>query len=188
MARIHAGMPLTPSQTVGPFFGFALPRAGLNSLVPEDTPGAIRITGQVLDGAGTPVPDALIELWQTGPEGAYPRSPHDTFTGFGRCPTDAEGSFRFITLKPGPVPAPDGTLQAPHLNVTVFARGLLRHLVTRMYFPDEETANAADPLLRELSAKDRATLIARPVCEDDATNLRFDLRLQGEHETVFYAI
>ena len=122
--------PLTPSQTVGPFFGVGLPYEKGEQVVAPGSAGVIRIEGQVLDGIGDPVPDALLEIWQPA-------------TGFGRARTDSEGAFSFWTTKPGAMPAPDGRVQAPHLNVTVFARGLLRHLVTRMYFPDEP-ANASD--------------------------------------------
>lgn len=162
----------TPSQTVGPFFGFALPFARDAEAIDPAIPGAVRIEGQVLDGAGEPVPDALIEVWQAD--------------AFARCGTDAEGAFRFVVLKPGPVPAPDGGVQAPHLNVTVFARGLLRQLVTRLYFPDEKAANAGDPVLnlvQDLQA--RATLVAS---NDGSGVLRFDVHLQGDRETVFFAI
>jgi len=131
----------------------------------------MRIEGQVLDGKGEPVPDALLEIWQPG-------------TGFGRARTDSEGAFSFTTVKPGAVPAPDGRVQAPHFNVTVFARGLLRHLVTRMYFPDETEANAADPVLNLVEPARRETLIAKH-CDGV---LHFDVRLQGERETVFFAI
>jgi protocatechuate 3,4-dioxygenase alpha subunit len=131
----------------------------------------IRIEGQVLDGNGKPVPDALLEIWQPG-------------TGFGRARTDAEGAFGFTTAKPGVTPAPDGRTQAPHLNVTVFARGLLRHLVTRMYFPDETDANATDPVLNLVDVARRETLMAK----NRGGVLHFDVRLQGEQETVFFAI
>ena len=131
----------------------------------------MRIEGQVLDGKGEPVPDALLEIWQPA-------------TGFGRARTDSEGAFSFTTVKPGPVPAPDGGMQAPHFNVTVFARGLLRHLVTRMYFPDETEANGADPVLNLVEPARRETLIAK----DCGGVLHFDVRLQGERETVFFAI
>ena len=163
--------PLTPSQTVGPFFGVGLPFEKGEQMVASGTAGAIRVEGQVLDGKGEPVPDALIEIWQIG-------------SGFGRARTDAEGAFSFTTAKPGGTPAPDGRTQAPHLNVTVFARGLLRHLVTRMYFPDETEANAADPVLNLVEPARRETLIAK----NCGGVLHFDVRLQGERETVFFAI
>jgi len=162
----------TPSQTVGPFFGFALPFAADAEAVDPSTPGALRIEGQVLDGAGDPVPDALIEAWQA-----------DTFA---RCRTDAEGAFHFVLLKPGPITAPDGQAQAPHVNVTLFARGLLRQLVTRLYFPDEAAANALDPVLNMVRDPEaRSTLVAT---NDGAERLRFDIHLQGDRETVFFAI
>jgi protocatechuate 3,4-dioxygenase, alpha subunit len=175
----------TPSQTVGPFFGFALPSETGHLVVDPDTPGAIRVEGQVLDGEGAPVPDAMIEIWQADAAGAYPRS-GSSFRGFGRSGTDAEGLFRFVTVKPGATPGPDGRLQAPHLNVTVFARGLLRHLVTRMYFPDEEEGNASDPILNLIEDPAvRSTLVART---REGGVLQFDIRLQGEGETVFFAV
>ena len=169
----------TPSQTVGPFFGFALPFPGDSRPVTPGRPGAIRIEGQVLDGKGDPVPDAILEIWQAGPDGSYAEG-----SGlFGRCRTDPEGVFAFTTLKPGRVALPDGRLQAPHLNLTVFARGLLKHLVSRVYFPDEAAANAEDPVLA--AAGDHATtLVARP----DGDVLHFDVRLQGDGETAFFAI
>jgi len=163
--------PLTPSQTVGPFFGVGLPFEKGEQIVAPGTAGAIRVEGQVLDGKGEPVPDALIEIWQIG-------------SGFGRARTDAEGAFSFTTAKPGGTPAPDGRTQAPRLNVTVFARGLLRHLVTRMYFPDEAEANATDPVLKLVEPARRETLIAK----NGGGVLHFDVRLQGEQETVFFAI
>jgi protocatechuate 3,4-dioxygenase alpha subunit len=173
--------PVTPSQTVGPFFGVGLPYHGGEHVVAAGTPGAIRVEGQVLDGHGDPVPDALIEIWQPDAQGCY-RGRNGG--GFGRRRTDQEGAFHFVTLKPGPTMAPDGRTQAPHLNVTVFARGLLRHLVTRMYFPDEVSANAADPVLNMVDPTRRSTLIARA----DGHVLRFDIRLQGDSETVFFVI
>ena len=178
-------MDTTPSQTVGPFFEYALPYEGGERLVSPDDSDAVRIVGAVIDGDGEPVDDALVEIWQANRHGRY-RHPEDTreelpledgFTGFGRCPTDAEGRFEFVTVKPG---AADG--QAPHVSVTVFARGLLRHLCTRLYFPDEAEANAADPLLTSIEdAALRATLIARRL---DGV-LTFDIHLQGERQTAF---
>jgi protocatechuate 3,4-dioxygenase alpha subunit len=183
----------TPSQTVGPFFGFALPSDAGRELVPADHPQAIRIEGRLFDGAGDPVPDGLIEIWQANAAGRYAHPEdrreelplEDGFTGFGRAPTDAHGRFDFTTVKPGPVPGPDGTRQAPHIEVSVLGRGLLQRLVTRIYFPDEEAANAADPVLASIADPEhRATLIAR---EQDGA-LRFDIRLQGEDETTFFAV
>jgi protocatechuate 3,4-dioxygenase, alpha subunit len=172
------GAPITPSQTVGPFFGVGLPYDRGEQLVEQGTPGAIRIEGQVLDANGDPVKDALVETWQADERGCYDKG------RFGRCRTDSEGAFHFVTVKPGVVKTPDGMGQAPHLNVTVFARGLLRHLVTRMYFPDEASANAKDPILNRVDAARRSTLIGKA----GGQVLRFDIRLQGDNETVFFAI
>lgn len=175
--------PLTPSQTVGPFFGIGLPYERGNEVVEPGTAGAVRVEGQVIDGNGDPVPDALIEIWIPDQHGSY-RSASGKTAGFGRIRTDSEGAFNFTAIKPGSTPAPDGRKQAPHLNVTVFARGLLRQLVTRMYFPDEVKANENDPALSQVEPERRRTLIA----EATGGVLRFDIRLQGERETVFFAI
>jgi protocatechuate 3,4-dioxygenase alpha subunit len=200
-------LPVTPSQTIGPFFAVALIWADGADVVPEDAPGAVRIGGRVLDGAGDPVPDALVETWQADPAGCFahpddPRGPMGGswgqppgwspggsgaggFRGFGRSATDAEGRWAVRTLKPGPVPAPDGGTEAPHLDVSVFARGLLGRVVTRIYFPDEAEANAADPVLASIpDPRVRERLIALP----DGDGLRFDIHLQGDQETPFLAI
>jgi protocatechuate 3,4-dioxygenase alpha subunit len=185
-------LPPTPSQTIGPFFHFALPYPGGERLVPPGDPDAVRIVGNIIDGADEPVTDALVEIWQANRAGRYlhPEDRRDDlpleggFTGFGRCPTDAEGRFEFVTVKPGVVPGPDGggPQQAPHIAVSVFARGLLRRLVTRIYFPDEEAANAADPLLSSIEdPQARSTLIA----EQLDGGLHFDIHLQGDRQTVF---
>ncbi len=188
-----AYLPPTPSQTVGPFFEFGLLRPPQPDLVPAGTPGAIRVEGTVFDGQGVPVGDAMIEIWQAAPSGRYPHPddprrdlPIDTgFTGFGRNGTNASGTFWFRTVKPGPVPWLDGRPQAPHLDVSVFARGLVHRLVTRMYFPDEIEANEADPVLCSIQDPSlRSTLVAR--AEDGV--LRFDIRLQGDNETCFFQI
>jgi len=186
-------LPPTPSQTVGPFFEFGLLRPPKPEVVPPGTPGAIRIVGMVFDGQDMPVPDAMIETWQASPSGRYPH-PEDrrgdlpldeAFAGFGRCGTDAEGRFWFLTVKPGRVPWMDVRPQAPHINVSVFARGLVHRLVTRLYFPDEAGANAADPLLTSIDdPAARDTLIA----QDDGGVLRFDIHLQGDHQTCFLQI
>jgi protocatechuate 3,4-dioxygenase, alpha subunit len=184
-------LPETPSQTIGPFFAVRLIWPDGSEVVPEGTPGAVRIGGRVLDGQGDPVADALVETWQADPEGRFahpddPRGPAASgFRGFGRCPTDAEGRWAVRTVKPGPLPAPDGGTEAPHLDVSVFARGLLGRLVTRVYFPDEADANAADPVLA--SIEDPAVR-ARLVAVAEGAGLRFDIRLQGEQETPFLAI
>jgi protocatechuate 3,4-dioxygenase, alpha subunit len=157
---------LTPSQTVGPFFSIGLARDDRSEVVPG---GGVRIVGRVLDGVGEAVPDAVVELWQPGEAG----------TRWGRCGTDREGRFAFVTEKP---PAADG--EAPCIDVQVFARGLLRHLSTRIYFPDEQEANERDPVLSALAPDDRETLVAR---EEDGA-LRFDVRLQGDRQTVFFDV
>jgi protocatechuate 3,4-dioxygenase alpha subunit len=180
----------TPSQTIGPFFSILLP-LGSNLLVAEDEPGAITLGGRIFDGAGEPVGDALVETWQAGRDGVYPHTADSRFRGsaavigYGRCLTDADGQFTLRTWKPGPVPGFDERMQAPHINVSVFARGLLRRLTTRIYFPDEERANAIDPALQSVAPERRQTLIARP---EGPAGLRFDIRLQGERETVFFDV
>jgi len=163
----------TPSQTVGPFFSIVLPWPDGPAAVPEGTPGAVLISGRLTDGAGAPVPDGLVEMWQSDP------------ALLGRCATDADGAFWFRTVKPAALPAPERMVEAPHIDVSVFSRGLLQRLVTRIYFPDEPAANGADPLLASLSADDRALLTA--VAQADGT-LRFDIRLQGDRETPFFAV
>lgn len=176
---------ITGGQTVGPFFGFGLPFAGGEELVPPYSPGAVLVTGVVLDGAGAPVPDALVEIWQPAPDGTVPRrtgSLHrdaGDFTGFGRSATDAEGRFRFWTREPG---VPVDSAAAPFFAVVVFARGLLDRLHTRIYLPGDDAALAADPLLASLDAAERETLIAR---REPGGRLVHDIRLQGEKETVF---
>jgi protocatechuate 3,4-dioxygenase alpha subunit len=181
----------TPSQTVGPYLSIVLPWPDGPDVVPEGTPGAITLTGRLTDGAGEPVPDGLIETWQADPQGRFahpddPRGPVAAgFRGFGRCPTDADGRFWFRTLKPGPLPAEDGATEAPHIDVSVFARGMLKRLVTRIYFPDEAGANAADPVLSRLDEASRAQLVAST--QADGT-LRFDIVLQGEAETPFFQL
>jgi protocatechuate 3,4-dioxygenase alpha subunit len=180
---------ITPSQTVGPFFAIGLPWPDGPFVVEEGTPGAIWIRGLVTDGNGEPVPDALIETWQAGPDGRFehpedPRGAEGGFRGFGRCPTDEDGRFGILTLKPGPVPGPDGTTQAPHVDLSLFARGLLNRVVTRVYFADEPDANAQDPVLTSLPEDLSSTLLATP--SDDG--YRFDVVLQGERETVFFDV
>lgn len=171
----------TPGQTVGPFFGFALPYDGDSELVPPGSAGAIRFSGLVLDGAGTPVPDALVELWQPDADGVVSREPGSlrrdgfTFTGWGRAATDNTGRYSFTTVLPGAtVPG-----AAPYVALTVFARGLLDKLHTRAYLPGVDAAG--DRLLSSVPAERRETLIARP----EPHGLVFDIRLQGEGETVF---
>ena len=184
--------PTTPSQTVGPYFAIGLPWPSGPGAVPEDAPGAIVISGMVYDGAGEPVPDALIETWQADGDGRFPDmhghggpSHVPGFRGFARCGhEDGDGSYAIRTVKPGPVPGPGERMQAPHIDVSVFARGMLNRCVTRIYFADEPDANATDPVLGTVPAARRETLLAQPT--DDG--YRFDIRLQGPGETVFFAI
>jgi len=184
---------LTPSQTVGPYFAIGLPWSGGETLVTAETLGEqIEIRGRVIDGAGLPVIDALVEIWQANAAGRYDH-PEDrrtdalvdpAFFGFGRCPTDPFGQYLFRTVRPGRVPAADGTLQAPHLAVGVFARGLLKRLATRLYF-DDAPENGNDPILRLVSEARRGTLLARREAAH-APVYRFDIVLQGDGETVFF--
>jgi len=185
----------TPSQTVGPFFRPALIRSGQESMVTSKTRGErITIEGQVLDGDAAGVCDAMIELWQANADGRYDH-PDDAqeklldanFHGFGRAATDERGCFRFYTIKPGSVPGPGNLLQAPHINVSIFARGLLKRLVTRIYFPDEPL-NATDAALNTVAAERRSTLVARNENAERPGMLRFDIVLQGENETVFFDV
>jgi protocatechuate 3,4-dioxygenase alpha subunit len=184
--------PTTPSQTVGPYFSIGLPWERGAQAVPVGTPGAIRVAGAVYDGAGDPVPDTLIETWQADPDGRFADiwgcggpSERKGFRGFARCGAeDGDGSYEILTVKPGSVAGPAGAVQAPHIAVSVFARGMLHRVVTRIYFADESDANAADPVLTSVPAARRDTLIATPT--DDG--YRFDIHLQGERETVFFAV
>jgi protocatechuate 3,4-dioxygenase alpha subunit len=186
----------TPSQTVGPYLHIGLAPRDIADLVFDDEGADPRIVidGRVVDGDGNPMPDGMVEVWQADAAGRYahphdPRSGHDdasrSATGFGRLPTQADGSFRLTTIKPGRVPAPDGTLQAPHLIVAVFARGLLKHLSTRMYFADEAAANAEDFVLARVPFARRRTLLAEAVAP---AVWRWTIVLQGtpETETVFF--
>ncbi|WP_137177917.1 protocatechuate 3,4-dioxygenase subunit alpha [Roseomonas sp. AR75] len=176
----------TASQTAGPYWHMIdfpewadLLRAGSGN---EGVQGErIVLTGRITDGDGAPVSDGLVEIWQAGPDGRY----EDVFHGFGRSATDAEGVFRFTTLKPGPVPGRGNAMQAPHIEITIFARGLMQHLVTRAYF-EGEALNATDPVLTMVEdPARRATLVAKPQGEGV---WRLDIRLQGEGETVFLEV
>jgi protocatechuate 3,4-dioxygenase alpha subunit len=184
----------TPSQTIGPFFHRALLREGWHDLAARGAAGErVAIEGRVIDGDGAPVSDAMIELWQANAAGRYDH-PEDlqeskqldpNFHGFGRVATGPDGRFRLRTVKPGPVPGSDDALQAPHINVSIFARGLLKRLVTRIYFPGEPL-NDADALLSALPPDRRATLIARVADAGPAERvLHFGIVLQGDNETVF---
>jgi protocatechuate 3,4-dioxygenase alpha subunit len=183
MSRATGDLTPTAGQTVGPFFHYALPWPGDSELVPPGRADAVRFHGLVVDGAGEPVPDALIEIWQADAEGRVVQEPGSlrrdgfTFTGFGRAATDATGHYSFSTLRPGPT-APGA---APFVAVTVFARGLLNRLFTRAYLPGDPEVLAATPLLAALEPGRRTTLIAA----EDGSGLRFDIHLQGEGETVF---
>ncbi len=197
----------TASQTIGPFFHYALTpesygRPGIAGgvLASADTLGErVRIEGRVFDGEGRPMPDALVEIWQANAAGRYNHPADDRpahgreeaaldpgFRGFGRLGTDADGGFRFETVKPGPVPGRGNTLQAPHINVILCARGMLDHAFTRIYFSDEAEANGNDPVLSAVEAGRRATLVAERRESDSEIVYRFDIRLQGEAETVFF--
>ena len=159
-------LPKTPSQTVGPYYAIGLSRRPDNELVPPSDPSSLRLIGRLLDGEGMGI-DGMIEVWDA------------TGGRWGRSGTDSEGMFQFSVAKPDAFPG-----EAPRLDVWVFARGLLKHQLTRVYFPDEAEANAADPVLSSLSEEERATLVAEP--EEGA--LRFDIRMQGEGATVFFAV
>ena len=161
----------SPSQTSGPLFGFALMFEGSAEAVPPGSPGAVRIEGLVIDGAGTPIywPDCFVEFWHDGQ--------------WARARTDRDGRYSVTVRKPEAQETPDGSVQAPHFNVAVFARGLLKQALTRVYFPDETEANDADPVLELVPATDRELLVARA----DGDALLFDISLQGENETPFFA-
>lgn len=181
-ARREARLAPTPGQTVGPFFGYAMPFPHDNELVPSTHPDAVRLHGDVLDGAGHGVPDAILELWQADPSGAVVQREGSlrrdgwTFTGWGRASTDDNGHYAFATLTPGAEPG-----QAAFFAVTVFARGLLNRLFTRAYLPSDEAVLGTDPLLVSLDPEERATLVTVA----DEHGFVFDIRLQGERETVF---
>lgn len=193
----RASLGTTPSQTIGPFHRIMVPWEGGDKLIHPEDPAAITVRGQVLDGQGTPVDDCVIEIWQANVHGRYAH-PDDTrevplvegFEGFGRVITDHEGRFELVTVKPGCVPGQSDSRQAPHISLSLFARGLLKRLATRLYFSDEESANEKDPVLQSIAETSRRkTLIAtrqegqarRPVYE-------FEIHLQGDKETVFFDI
>jgi protocatechuate 3,4-dioxygenase, alpha subunit len=184
----------TTSQTVGPYFSIGLTRLKKDNLVDPGISGErVTISGRVLDGDGVGVPDAMLEIWQANSHGKYAH-PEDKqnktleadFHGYGRIPTDANGAFRFQTIKPGSVAGPDDKPQAPHIVVSVFARGLLRRLVTRIYFPDE-TANAGDFVLNLVESPRRETLVAHKLAGQEG-NLEWNVILRGDGETVFFDI
>lgn len=186
---------MSSSQTIGPYLHIGTDWLNTADIAGAETRGErISIEGRVYDGNGAPVTDALVELWQADAEGNYPGPDQAQpaaagFRGFGRMPTDSTGHFRFSTIKPGRVPGPGETLQAPHIAVTIFARGLLKHLVTRIYFPDG-AGNDDDPLLKAVPAERRATLMAQALPQAGA--YQFDIVLQGSAgsrpETVFFDV
>ncbi len=201
---------ITPSQTVGPYFAYGLTphsrchwqpsshydskeTVGANLITPDITGQKIRIEGSILDGDGKPINDAMIEIWQADAQGRYAHArgekprPNAKFTGFGRSATDKAGVYSFDTVKPGSVPGLDGKPQAPHIVVCLFSRGMLRQIYTRIYFADEG-ANNADPILAMVPADRRATLIARKEMRGGVPVYRFDIRVQGDNETVFFDI
>lgn len=198
MKHYNPMMIQSPSQTVGPYFAQGLLRKGdpvfTNVLVSENTEGErIRIEGGVFDAEGRPIEDAMLEIWQANRHGRYnhPLDEQDKpldpeFMGHGRAATDIKGHYGFETIKPGPVPGPGNKTQAPHINVIVFARGMLSHAFTRIYFEDEP-ANQTDSVLMSIEDPARRnTLIARREEADGAVIYRFDIRFQGEHETAFF--
>jgi protocatechuate 3,4-dioxygenase alpha subunit len=201
---------ITPSQTVGPFFAYGLTPKGRsqwdpngqyswketigdNLVTPDATGTRVRIEGRVLDGDGAPINDAMIEIWQADGQGRYAHArderarPNTKFTGFGRSATDKDGVYGFSTIKPGAVPWPGGKAQAPHIVVCIFSRGMLRQIYTRLYFSDE-AANVADPILAMVPDDRRATLIAHKEKGAEPALYRFDIRVQGADETVFFDI
>lgn len=175
---------ITPSQTIGPFFKYGLEWPGGEKLFPDSAPGRrIRVTGMVTDYKEQPVPDALIEFWQADASGRFGGTRKGASAGFGRVPTDEAGRYAIHTIYPGRVAGPDGKLQAPHILVVLFARGLLRQVVTRVYF-DGDAANREDPVLALCGAR-AATLIARPDASNADTYV-WNVSLQGANETAFF--
>ncbi len=201
---------ITPSQTVGPYFAYGLAphsrcdwqpnslydskeTVGANLITPDAAGQKIHIEGSVLDGDGKPINDAMIEIWQADAQGRYAHArgekprPNAKFTGFGRSATDKQGVYSFDTVKPGMVPGPDGKPQAPHVVFCIYSRGMLRQVYTRLYFSDE-AANGADAILALVPADRRGTLIAHKETRGELPVYRFDIRVQGENETVFFDI
>ena len=177
---------VTPWQTVGPFFHYALPYDEGPLVAGPSRAGAFTLHGYVYDGQGDPIPDSLVEIWQADESGGFVSSPGifeapaaDGFRGFGRSATDTDGHYAFTTVKPAAVPTADGAAQAPHIAMSMFARGMLRRVVTRVYFDEDD--HSSDPLLSSLESSEAATLVA----SRDAEGYRFDLRLQGDDQTVF---
>jgi protocatechuate 3,4-dioxygenase alpha subunit len=193
---------ITPSQTIGPFAAPSLTPnekgktqydwkqlVTNNTVTPDATGERIRIEGQMVDGAGKPLDGVLLETWQADAQGRYAhprdgRATNSSFKGFGRVETDGDGRFTLETIKPGQVPGPNGAMQAPHIVVAIHLRGILSHLYSRIYFSDEQTANAADPVLKLVPAERRETLIAKR----DGAAYKIDFQIQGDRETVFFDI
>jgi protocatechuate 3,4-dioxygenase alpha subunit len=181
----------TPSQTVGPYLKIGFLPLLIDAIAPAGVPGErITIRGRMSDGDGKPINDGVLEIWQADAQGKYAHPEHgqkaiaaNAFRGFGRVLTDGGGAFRFSTIKPGPVTGPDGKKQAPHLVVTVFMRGMLRHVITRMYFPDEPL-NGTDPVLQRVPVDRRGTLIA--TAGSEKSTLEWNVVSQGPTETVFF--
>jgi len=186
----------TPSQTLGPYFAIRIATGEEWRLPVPDGARGIVITGRVLDADEDPVGDAMVETWQANPAGRYnhPDDQRDLdlareFSGFARAKTEFEtGEYRIETVKPGPVPDPEGEPQAPHISIIVQARGMLNPVFTRLYFSDEPEANEHDLVMRRVPSERRDTLIAKHVDGSDPAEYRFDIRLQGDHETVFFDV
>ncbi|MEZ5786911.1 MAG: protocatechuate 3,4-dioxygenase subunit alpha [Xanthobacteraceae bacterium] len=193
---------ITPSQTVGPYFAYGLTPRGKydwkdtfgSDLITADASGErIRLEGQVLDGDGVPINDCMLEIWQADAQGRYASPadqrarPNTAFQGFGRTQTDGNGRYAFDTIKPGPVPGLNDEMQAPHIVIAVYARGMLRQSYTRIYFADE-AANSKDAVLALVPAERRATLIAQKSVRDGRAVYSFDVRMQGDAETVFFEV
>jgi len=197
---------ITPSQTIGPFAAPALTPneagrkqydwkqlVGNNTVTPDTDGERIRIEGRLVDGAGKPLDGVLLETWQADAKGRYAhprdgRATNSSFKGFGRVETDIDGRFTIETIKPGQVPGPNGTAQAPHIVVALHLRGILSHLYSRIYFGDETAANAADPVLKLVPAERRDTLIAKRQTGASGAAYKIDFQIQGDRETVFFDI
>jgi protocatechuate 3,4-dioxygenase, alpha subunit len=178
-------MSFTPSQTVGPFFHIGFDRLYINDLVIAGVGGErVTISGKIFDGDGKPIPDAVMEIWQADAQGRYAVAADAAFKGFGRIATDEHGAYSFVTIKPGRVVGTDGALQAPHIAVSIFMRGLLKRLVTRIYFADD-ASNNDDALLQLIPQARRTTLMAKKTT-GDATKLEWNIVVQGQDETVFF--
>ena len=184
LGQTAPGLGPTPSQTAGPFVSIGTEWMADGRMVSDGSPGAVVITGRLFDGAGDAVTDAMIEFWQADGDGRFPPESAPGWSGFARVLTDAEGRYRLVSVEPGRVGTPDGVLQAPHIDVSIFARGLMQRLVTRIYFSDQEAANATDPVYSSATEAQRAHLVA--TIAGDSGAYEFDIRLQGDEESVFF--